>query len=87
MYFGFYDKVNNISYNFSQDKIQSELQIGAFSSPVGVNGNGSFISLLRPGLLFQLQEQGSKINEQLMQLLKESTEDDNPILLFYSMKK
>ncbi len=87
MYFGFYDKVNNISYNFSQDKIQSELQIGAFSSPVGVNANGFFISLLRPGLLFQLEEQGIKINEQLMQLLKESTEDDNPILLFYSMKK
>lgn len=87
MYFGFYDKVNGISYNFSQDEIQSELQVGVFSSPIGVNDNGAFVSLLRPGLLLQLQSQGNKLSRQLMQLLKESTEDDNPILLFYVMKE
>lgn len=87
MYFGFYDKVNGISYNFSQDEIQSELQVGAFSSPIGVCDNGAFVSLLRPGLLLQLQSQGYKLGGQLMQLLKESTEDDNPILLLYAMKE
>lgn len=87
MYFGFYDKKKNISYNFSQDKLQSELQIGAFSSPIGVTQDGSFISLLRPGLLLQLQEKGNKINDELIQLLNESTEEDNPILLIYSLKK
>lgn len=87
MSFGFYDKKRNISYNFSQDKIQSELQVGAFSSPIGVGSDGSFISLLRPGLLLQLQEQGKKIDSRLTQLLNESTEEDNPILLIYSMNK
>lgn len=87
LYFGFYDKQKNISYNFSQEKLQSELQIGAFSSPIGVAQDGSFISLLRPGLLLQLQENGAKINAELMQLLNESAEDDNPILLFFSLKQ
>ncbi|MCD8184478.1 MAG: 6-bladed beta-propeller [Bacteroides sp.] len=83
MYFGFYDKKNNIPYNFSQNKIQSELQVGAFSSPIGVSRNGSFISLLRPGLLLQLRDQGKEIDNRLVQLLDNSTEEDNPILLFF----
>lgn len=86
MYFGFYDKKKNISYNFSQDKLQSELQVGAFSSPIGTRHDGSFISLLRPGLVMQLQKQGREIDDKLMQLLNESSEEDNPILLIYSMK-
>lgn len=87
MYFGFYDKANNVSYNFSQNKLQSELQTGAFSSPIGITQDGSFISLLRPGLLLQLQEDGTKMNDDLLQILNESTEEDNPILLFFSLKK
>lgn len=87
MYFGFYDKTKNISYNFSQEQLQTELQVGAFSSPIGVCSDGSFISLLRPGLILQLHEQGKKIDDRLMQLLKESTEEDNPILMIYSLKE
>lgn len=35
----------------------------------------------------QLQENGAKINAELMQLLNESAEDDNPVLLFFSLKQ
>ncbi len=87
LYFGFYDKKNKMTYRYTQDKMQSELQVGAFSSPIGVSRNGAFISLLRPGLLLQLMEQGKKIDNNLIQLLKETTEEDNPILLICSMKK
>ncbi len=87
LHFGFYDKRKNVSYSFSQSRLQSELQVGAFSSPIGITQNGSFISLLRPGLLLQLQEEGYEINGELQQLLKESVEDDNPILLIFSLKK
>ena len=87
LYFGFYDKRKNVSYSFSQSRLQSELQVGAFSSPIGITQDGSFVSLLRPGLLLQLQEEGYEINGELQQLLKESVEDDNPILLIFSLKK
>ena len=68
MYFGFYDKQRKVSYSFSQERLQSELQIGAFSSPSGITQDGAFISLLRSGLLLQLQESGSKINDDLMKI-------------------
>lgn len=87
MYFGFYDKMNHTSYLFTQDKIQTDLQVGAFSSPIGVSSEGGFISLLRPGILLQLMEQGKNLDDNLVKLLKESTEEDNPILLLCSMKK
>ncbi|NVK93875.1 6-bladed beta-propeller [Bacteroides sp. L10-4] len=86
MYFGFYDKQRKVSYSFSQERLQSELQIGAFSSPSGITQDGAFISLLRPGLLLQLHESGSKINDDLMRILENSNEDDNPILFIYSLK-
>ena len=87
MFYGFYNKENHKSYCFSQDDIQKGLNVGAFSSPIGVINNHSFVSLLRPGLLLEMQEEGQKLDDELENLLSQSTVDDNPILLIYSLKK
>ena len=86
MFYGFYDKQKKKSYNFSQERIQSDLQIGAFSSPVSTLDTHSFVSLLRPGLMLQLKDEGHKLDDRLELLIKSSNEEDNPILLIYSMK-
>ena len=86
MFYGFYDKQKKKSYNFSQERIQSDLQIGAFSSPVSTLDTHSFVSLLRPGLMLQQKDEGHKLDDRLELLIKSSNEEDNPILLIYSMK-
>ncbi len=87
MFFGFYDKENQKSYCFSQEEIQKGLKVGAFSAPISVINNNSFVSLLRPDLLLQIQEDGQKLDNKLKELLSQSTVDDNPILLIYSLKR
>lgn len=82
MYFGFYDKDSDRIYNYEQEDIQEQLQVGAFSTPVGVTSDGRFVSLLRPGLLKELKVKGIVLNKELAKLVDESNEDDNPILLF-----
>lgn len=82
MYFGFYDKDSGRIYNYEQKDIQEQLQVGAFSSPVGVTSDGRFVSLLRPGLLKEMKGKGIVLNKDLAKLVDESNEDDNPILLF-----
>lgn len=83
MYYGFYDKQNDKIYNYNQNEMQEDLQIGLYSSPVGITSDGYFISLLNPGKLKELKENGVILNKELDALIETSTEDDNPILLFY----
>ena len=83
MYYGFYDKQNDKIYNYSQNEMQKDLQIGLYSTPVGTTSDGYFISLLNPGRLKDLKENGVILNKELDALIETSTEDDNPILLFY----
>ena len=85
MFFGFYNKENKKSYCFSQKEIQEGLKIGAFSAPISVINNNSFVSLLRPDLLLQLQKDGQKLDKKLNKMLSQSMVDDNPILLIYSL--
>lgn len=83
MYYGFYDKQNDKIYNYSQNEMQKDLQIGLYSTPVGTTSDGYFISLLNPGRLKDLKGNGVILNKELDALIETSTEDDNPILLFY----
>ena len=87
MFFGFYDKKSKKTYCFSQEDIQRDLKVGALSSPVGVIDNHSYVSLLRPDLLLQLQQAGRPLDKRLADLLSQSAEDDNPILLIYSLRQ
>ena len=86
MNYGFYDKDSGKAYNFTQERVQKDLNIGAFSSPIGVIDDEYFISLLRPGLLKEMQQKGQKFDERLVGLLQESGEEDNPILLIFRRK-
>lgn len=86
MFYGIYDKKNDKSYNFTQKQLEKDLGVGSFTNPVGKDDNNAFVSLLRPGLMFQLKEKGVVLNEQLEKLVNESQEEDNPILLIYRLK-
>lgn len=83
MFFGFYDKQNSKVYNYKQDELQQSLSIGAFSSPVGMTSDNKFISLLRPGLLKELREEGMNLDGRLNSLIAQSDTEDNPILLLF----
>ena len=83
MYYGWYDKQCNKTYNYKQEEISRSLKIGSFSSPKGLTSDGKFISLLSPASLKNKEEEGYVFCEELGELLKVSTEEDNPILLLY----
>lgn len=86
MFYGVYCKKNKRIYNYTKEMIQNDLLVGAFSSPVGSDRNGSFISLLRPSLLMELDKKGVSLDKRLLSLLANSKEEDNPILLIYKTK-
>lgn len=86
MFFGFYNKTNNTTYNYSQKFLENSLGVGAFSSPIGVTNDNCFISLLRPDLLKELKENGTKLNPSLDSIIEKINEEDNPVLLFLKGK-
>ena len=82
MFYGFHNKKNNNSYKITQKNMQDLLKVGFFSSPVGVNIEGEFISLLNPDTIRELlEEQSYDLNEELKEIVTKSKEGDNPILL------
>lgn len=82
MYYGFHDKRKNSSFKITQADIQELLKVGYYSSPIGIDVGGEFISLLNPDLIREIyEEHPNELNNELKEIIKKSKEGDNPILL------
>lgn len=86
MFYGWYDKEQSKTYNFTSDEMTNSLKSGPFSSPIGTTSDGKFISLLMPDRLLEMKEEGVVFVEELEGLIQQMESDDNPVLLLCKEK-
>lgn len=82
LYVSNWNKNNGQTINFKYDEVVDDIGIGGgFPLPIGVYDN-RIIGIIRP---YDLEKELVK-NTELKKILENSTEEDNPIIVFYSFK-
>lgn len=83
MYVGMWDKINKKTLNFKYQKVIDNLGFdGQYPYPIGTTEDGTFIGEIKPS---KINSENLK-NEHLKKLTASMSEEDNPILVFYSIK-
>jgi hypothetical protein len=86
-YIGIYDKENGQIYQYSKQEFQDKMRIGEMERPVGIIDD-YVVALLQPYDLLEKNANGYIFMDKLQSIvLKSLTDDDNPILFMFKVRR
>lgn len=81
---GIYDKQNRKSYNYSISRFQENFKIPGIDKMVG-RSESSIAFMLRPYMISNQIDDGAECDNELKELIKDSTPEDNPIIFLFNI--
>lgn len=83
-YIGFYDKGNKNTYNYSIDRFQEQSGIYGIEKMLGRSDEG-IVFLLRTYLIKNQTRKGLKFDDELKNIVRDSSSEDNPIICIFNI--